>query len=495
MRLKGHASLPRVKNMTHRMHVRSLSLALVAVSGAWMLGGCKSHLDQSELVRHEGDRLVVPILDSIDPIDEGDPEFTNASDVKQDDLKVIVSDYRVGPNDFLSISVLDPLAGGLETVRSARVSETGMLSLPNLPEPIRVSGLTELELQRAIIARYREAGIIQSAQVTVTVVEARQRTFSVTGAIARPGQYVILESDFRLLNALVQAGDTTQPTEYLYVIRKLASERPSTQPGTTIPAGGETGPPVDPLAPRSEAPAPTPAVAPVTERPVLAAFQDAPREQERTVIIDGKPVTIGGAGQPPAGADAAADAPTTRPAVGPDAAVPADDQAAFEFGSALVADEETRIIRVPLQQLKNGDLRYNIVIRPQDLIMIPPPQVGFYYMGGHVGQPGVFSLTGQKVNLKQAVIAARMLDGFAVPQKTDIIRRVGGSELYLRVNLERIFAGKESDIYLKPNDIVQVGTDFWPPYLAALRGAFRFSYGLGFLYDRNFAPQQDQDIN
>src|SRR5687767_13630583 len=245
--------------MIQRMHFKRLSVPLLALGGLWVFGGCKSHLDQSELVRHEGDRLVVPILHSIDPIDEGDQEFTNASDVKQADLKVIVSDYRVGPNDFLSISVQDPLAGGLETVRSARVSETGMLSLPNLPDPIRVAGMTELELQRAIIARYRESGIIQNAQVTVTVAEARQRTFSITGAIARPGQYVILESDFRLLNALVQAGDTTQVVENLYVIRKIASERPSTQPGTTVPAGENTTPAVDPLAPRSEAPAAAPA--------------------------------------------------------------------------------------------------------------------------------------------------------------------------------------------------------------------------------------------
>ena len=32
-----------------------------------------------------------------------------------------------------------------------------------------------------------------------------------------------------------------------------------------------------------------------------------------------------------------------------------------------------------------------------------------------------------------------------------------------------------------------VGTNALAPFVAALRGAFRITYGFGFLYDRNFA--------
>jgi hypothetical protein len=28
------------------------------------------------------------------------------------------------------------------------------------------------------------------------------------------------------------------------------------------------------------------------------------------------------------------------------------------------------------------------------------------------------------------------------------------------------------------------------PFIAAMRNAYRFTYGFGFLYDRNYAPQQ-----
>ena len=55
--------------------------------------------------------------------------------------------------------------------------------------------------------------------------------------------------------------------------------------------------------------------------------------------------------------------------------------------------------------------------------------------------------------------------------------------------------GAQPDIYLKPNDMVRVGTNAIRAVLAAFRNAFRITYGFGFLYDRNYAPQQDDDNN
>ena len=61
---------------------------------------------------------------------------------------------------------------------------------------------------------------------------------------------------------------------------------------------------------------------------------------------------------------------------------------------------------------------------------------------------------------------------------------------FVAVNLQAIFDGEQPDIFLKPNDLVNVGTDAVAPFLAVMRNAYRFSYGFGFVYDRNFAPQQ-----
>jgi len=103
----------------------------------------------------------------------------------------------------------------------------------------------------------------------------------------------------------------------------------------------------------------------------------------------------------------------------------------------------------------------------------------------------VYSLTGRKITLRQAVISAGMLDQLAVPGRCSITRRVeNNKEVVARVDLEKIFAGQEPDIYLKADDMVEVGTNAVAPFLAASRGAFRLTYGFGFLYDRNYAPQQ-----
>lgn len=493
--------------------LRRLGLA-AAVACVGMMGGCaKSFLDQSELVRNEGNRLLVPILDSIDPIDDPSAEFRGAEEVKPEDLKAYAVDYVIGRNDLITVSVYDLVAGGVETVRTARVSETGMLSLPQLSDPIKAAGFTEQQLQRAIANAYKTAGILQEAKVSVTVVEARQRTFSILGAVARPGQYAILDADFRILNALVQAGDVTANVENLYIVRKLKSEQPAaatTEPSTTTPNTDHGPADVTPKAPVDLAPPGTndKETGPKTEAtmhggPVLAMMQDsgkagpapAGNPDQKFIIIDGKTVPLNPSTRP-----ANAAAPTTRPAMehmehaadhgeGMAAEAGANAQPGYQFGT-LKADEDQRIIRVPLEQLRKGDLRYNIVVRPSDTIIIPVPNVGFYYMYGHFAGVGAYNLTGQKINLKQATASARGLDPFAVPSKTDIIRRVGNNELFVRVNLEKIFEGKEPDFYLKPNDIVQVGTDWYPPFLVALRGAFRMTYGFGFLYDRNYAPQQ-----
>jgi polysaccharide export outer membrane protein len=135
-----------------------------------------------------------------------------------------------------------------------------------------------------------------------------------------------------------------------------------------------------------------------------------------------------------------------------------------------------------------------VVIRPQDTVVIPVPEAGEFYMGGHVQRVGVYSLTGRQITLKQAIISAGMLDELAVPERTEIIRRLGrDKEIYVRVNLAKVFRGQQPDIFLKPYDQVMVGTDFLAPFWAAVRNGFRITYGFGFLYDRNFYIQPNNN--
>ncbi len=170
-----------------------------------------------------------------------------------------------------------------------------------------------------------------------------------------------------------------------------------------------------------------------------------------------------------------------------DNAAKPDSSHIFKFDD-VESPTDQRIIRVPIDQLRQyGELKYNVVIRPGDMIIVPDPQTGVYYMGGHVARPGVYSLTGVKVTLKQAWISAGGADDFAIPDRTEVIRRIGtNQEVCVRINLGKILSLTQPDIYLKPNDVVYVGTHFIAPFLAAARNSFRLTYGFGFLYDRNF---------
>ena len=149
-----------------------------------------------------------------------------------------------------------------------------------------------------------------------------------------------------------------------------------------------------------------------------------------------------------------------------------------------------RVIRIPIGPLRAGDPRYNIVINPGDKINVPPVEQGEFYMMGHVSRPGVFSLTGRRITLKMAVAAAGSLDPLAIPRRCELTRRIGtNQEAIVQVDLQAIFDGEQPDIFLKPNDVVNVGTDMLAPILAVTRNAYRLSYGFGFVYDRNFYIQ------
>ena len=96
--------------------------------------------------------------------------------------------------------------------------------------------------------------------------------------------------------------------------------------------------------------------------------------------------------------------PETPPAPPPrgDEPVPAID-----WDAIADADEGSRIIRIPVGELRRGDMRYNIVIRAGDVIRLESGDFGFYYVTGHARRPGVFRFTtGAKITLKNAIASA-----------------------------------------------------------------------------------------
>lgn len=450
--------------MLFRIRTSRRALAAIAnglaLSAIVFAGGCetKSFIDPTELGRYQKDPLVLPIVNQLDPVAEGpEAQWTHATDPTADDLKPTVGDYRVSPNDLLAITLSDINGPNTETVKQARVTESGNISLPYLDNPIRAAGLTEIQLEQVIVQAYKNANLIQHAQISVTVVEARGRAFSVLGAVGASGEYAIVETDFRLLNAMILARNVSSPfVDTVYVIRQLRQPElaepatmPAVNPGPVIPPP-TTGPSSDELAP------------PKTEA------NHPPEPLASAAVPENHVVHLAAGVETHARAQQAA--------------------ARFDGFRDPGPEQDVRVIRIPYEALRRGDLRYNITIKPRDIIYVPDPQTGYYYVGGHVARPGAYTLSGQKMTLKDAIISASMFDGLAIPQRTDIIRQVHPDhEIYVRVDLAKIFSGEMPDLYLKPHDKIMVGTNALAPFVAAFRGAFRVTYGLGFLYDRNYS--------
>lgn len=147
-----------------------------------------------------------------------------------------------------------------------------------------------------------------------------------------------------------------------------------------------------------------------------------------------------------------------------------------------------RVIRIPLKPLLAGDARYNIVIRPGDTIRLPQPQQGLVYMAGQVNRVGPIALPEVgRMTLTRAIDSAGGLTGLAIPERLDLTRIVGdGQQAIIRLNYRAIAEGTQPDLYLKPDDRINVGTNFWALPLAIIRNGFRTTYGFGLLVDRNF---------
>jgi polysaccharide export outer membrane protein len=147
-----------------------------------------------------------------------------------------------------------------------------------------------------------------------------------------------------------------------------------------------------------------------------------------------------------------------------------------------------RIIRFDVRALQAGDPTQNVVLRDGDVVTIPLPLMGDFYMAGEVARPGVYSLTGRKITLLQAVAAAGGLTAVAVPWRTEVVRRISETEeeiIYVDISL--VARGEVPDFYILPEDLIRVGTDQGAIYNAVNRNAYRATYGLGAVYDTNFA--------
>jgi protein involved in polysaccharide export with SLBB domain len=167
--------------------------------------------------------------------------------------------------------------------------------------------------------------------------------------------------------------------------------------------------------------------------------------------------------------------------------VPEEEFGWEEIGTGGV---ETRVIEIPADKLRSGDPRYNIVIRPGDSIHVPVDITGEYFIYGNTNYQGVVPMDGRPVTLKMAVAAAGGLGPLAWPRRCEVTRRIGkNKEETVMVDLDKIASGEQPDFFIKPLDLINVGTHATARWRAVLRNSFRATYGFGFVYDRNFGDR------
>jgi len=268
------------------------------------------------------------------------------------------------------------------------------------------------------------------------------------------------------------AKDEKELTRWIWSDGKWVEVKTEAPPAPAKPPEAKPPAPAKP----PEAKPPAPAKPPEAKPPAPAKPPEAKPPEEGPAL----------AVKPPEAKPAEPSPPPAEPP--PGTAVGQLEEKLRRLGVIHGAGQLRRIIRFDVRALQAGDPTQNVVLRDGDVVTIPSPLMGDFYMAGEVARPGVYSLTGRKITLLQAVAAAGGLTAVAVPWRTEVVRRIAETEEeIIYVDLIQVARGEVPDFYVQPEDLIRVGTDQGAIYNAVIRNAFRATYGAGFVYDMNFA--------
>jgi polysaccharide export outer membrane protein len=504
-------------------------VSAVGIALCVLNSGCgDKFFDPTQIGRFRPVPAVNVILDSLGVADEKPSEWTGAEDPKPIDIMVFEDDYTFAPGDVIRVSIFELLQQGGTYINDFVVTETGRISIPEVGI-VDVAGLTESQLEEEI-RQILSPGILKEPLVTVISLTSERRTYSILGnGVPSPGRFRIPRYDFRLNDALAVSGVAAQfNISYIYVTRTVTGrdvaygqyEQPSQPPAAEEQIEIPEGEMLEIIAPRAALQRPASRLV-ITTAEMATEYDDlvdaalpAGFKQERQwiddnsadeqadvsagpgiemeagriewVFRDGKWVPVA-VGEPRPRREYPERVEEPRPAERPRAPVPEE----FDWEQVGVGGVQTRVIKVPSDKLAGGDARYNIVIRPGDTIHVPLDVIGEFAIMGNVNAQGYINLTGRPMTLKMAIAAAGGLGPLAWPKRCEVTRRVGKNrEETVLVDLDKIARGEEPDFFIKPNDLINVGTHPTSRWRAVLRNAFRATYGFGFIYDRNFADRE-----
>lgn len=503
-----------------------------------LLNGCYNDiLDDTQIGRFEPTPSVNVILDSLGVADEPSPTYEGAEEPKPEDLVDIETDYVFGSGDIVRISIFELYQIGQTYVNDYVVTETGRISIPDVGQ-VQAAGLTEAQLEQEIRDILSPA-ILKDPSVTVILLNSQSRYFSIVGqGVGQSARFPIPRYSFRLTDAIALAGGVAEfNVSYIYVSREVlktedvapaapqAPNTPAAEPKIELtPVEPQKANPEDELlniiapsvaakqnngilfstaemattqqleslaVPQEVDPVQTPPTDPVSENEVAPANQPQ-SEQVRWILEDGKwkPVRSGGQVQVTPEPTLPVSQQQAEKPVGP--TLPETPPLGFGVDALGSQNKITRVLRIPVDRLLAGDPRYNVAIRPGDRITVPVDLIGEFWVAGNVNAQGSIAITGRPITLKMAIASAGGLNGIAAPQKVEVIRRIGKNkagmmqEQIVMVDLKKISKGLQPDFFIKPYDLINVGTTGTSRWQEELRNAFRATYGFGFIYDRNF---------
>jgi polysaccharide export outer membrane protein len=144
-------------------------------------------------------------------------QVTPGTDVEPAPLAIRSSDYQIGPDDILHISVL----GHEDLDLSVLVQADGGFIFPLIGR-VSATDLTPGELEQ-LLAERLASGFIRDPQVTVVVEEFRSKTVLVLGEVAHPGAYP-LSGSMRIVEVLASAGIQSDAANEVVVLRPRSED-------------------------------------------------------------------------------------------------------------------------------------------------------------------------------------------------------------------------------------------------------------------------------
>ncbi len=211
-------------------------LALVACQDvdSWLF-------NPSVVGRWEETPTIVPVLERIDVIENDTGDFVEITQVTREDLIPQPIEVRVKPGDAIRVTILDFPEAGQPGEFDRVVDSLGFIDLPLLPR-LKVGGLSTPRIQSIIERALFDARLLDRPVVQVETGSQEESTFRVFGVVEKPGQFRIPGPDYRLLQALTDAGGVSPIVRKVYVIRQvsLADELEGTGPSATPEPTGST---------------------------------------------------------------------------------------------------------------------------------------------------------------------------------------------------------------------------------------------------------------